>query len=133
MIPKDFITTWFAHIDAKNFDGLKDMMDKKHQFANPMTPAPVGSEQHLGMMQMMTSSFDGKHLLDVVLSDGEWVTARGRWTGTHIGEFNGIPATGNKVEFSWIDMMHIVNGKVVEEYFEMNPMAIMQQVGAVPA
>jgi predicted ester cyclase len=85
------------------------------------------------MIQMMTASFDGKHLIDHVVAEGEWVTARGRWTGKHTGEFNGIAATGKPVEFSWIDMMHVVNGKVVEEYFEMNPMAIMQQIGAVPA
>jgi predicted ester cyclase len=133
MTPKDFITTWFAQIDGKKFDSLKKMMDNKHQFDNPMTPAPVGSDDHVGMMQMMTTSFDGKHLLDKVITDGEWVTARGRWTGKHTGEFNGIPATGKPVEFSWMDMMHIVNGKVVEEYFEMNPMTIMSQIGAVPA
>jgi predicted ester cyclase len=133
MTPKDFITTWFAQIDGKKFDSLKKMMDNKHQFDNPMTPAPVGSDDHVGMMQMMTTSFDGKHLLDKVITDGEWVTARGRWTGKHTGEFNGIPATGKPVEFSWMDMMHIVNGKVVEEYFEMNPMTIMNQIGAVPA
>jgi predicted ester cyclase len=133
MTPKDFITTWFEHIDGKKFDGLKKLMDKNHQFNNPMAPAPLNSEQHLGMMQMMTASFEGEYLIDKILTEGEWVTARGRWTGKHTGEFNGIPATGKKVEFSWLDMMHIVNGKVVEEYFEMNPMSIMTQIGAVPA
>lgn len=133
MTPKDFVTTWFSHIDSKKFDGLKKLMASSHQFNNPMTPAPIGSEQHLGMVQMMTASFDGKHLVDQVVAEGEWVTARGRWTGKHTGEFNGIAATGKPVEFSWIDMMHVVNGKLEEEYFEMNPMAIMQQIGAVPA
>jgi predicted ester cyclase len=133
MTPKEFITTWFAHIDGKKFDSLKNLMDNNHRFNNPMTPAPIDRDQHLGMIQMMTASFDGKHVLDKVVTEGDWVTARGRWTGKHTGEFNGIPATGKPVEFSWIDMMHIVNGKVVEEYFEMNPMAISSQIGAVPA
>jgi predicted ester cyclase len=133
MTSKDFITTWFAHIDSKNFDGLKNLMDKDHQFNNPMAPAPLNNEQHLGMIQMMTASFEGNHLVDKIVTEGEWVTARGRWTGKHTGEFNGTPSTGKQVTFSWLDMMHIVNGKVVEEYFEMNPMSIMTQIGAVPA
>src|SRR2546423_710516 len=104
MTSKEFITTWFDSIDGKKFDSLKKLMDKNHRFTNPMTPAPIDSDQHLGMIQMTTTSFDGKHVLDKVITEGEWVTARGRWTGKHTGEFNGIAATGNPVEFSWIDM-----------------------------
>jgi predicted ester cyclase len=75
------------------------------------------------MIKMMTTSFtDNKHHLDVIISEGDWVTARGHVTCKHTGDFN--------VEFSWIDLMHVVNGKIKEEYFEMNPMSIMQQIGA---
>ena len=133
MTNKEFITTWFANIDANKFDALQNMMDKNHKFNNPMTPAPIGTDEHLGMMKMMTGSFNGGHTLDVVIAEGEWVSARGHWSGTHSGEFNGIPATGKPVTFSFIDVMRIVNGKVVEEYFEMNPMSIMAQIGATPA
>ena len=132
MTPKDFIKTWFASIDALNFDQLKNMIADNHSFQNPMTPKPGNKEMHMGMMQNMTSAFDGKHTLDVILAEGEWVCARGRWSGKHTGEFQGVAATGKNVEFSWIDVMHIVNDKVVEEYFELNPMSIMQQIGAVP-
>jgi predicted ester cyclase len=37
------------------------------------------------------------------------------------------------VEFSFTDIFHIVGGKVLEEYFEMNPMAIMVQLGVMPS
>lgn len=131
MTPKEFVKTWFAHIDAKKFDTLQNLMAKDHQFVNPMAPVPADHDQHLGMIQMMTAAFDGRHVLDAVISEGDWVTVRGRWQGKHVGEFNGIAGTGREVAFSWLDMMHVVNGKVEEEYFEMNPMAIMMQIGAV--
>ncbi len=127
---KDFIKTWFANIDAAKFENLKNMMSNSHSFNNPMTPAPANGDTHLSMMQMMTGAFSGGHILDVVMAEGEWVTARGRWAGKHTGEFNGIGATGKTVEFSWMDMMQVVDGKVEIEYFEMNPMAIMQQIGS---
>ena len=129
MVPKEFIKTWFANIDANRFDDLEKMLDSSHKFVNPMTPGPADKQQHLDMIRMMTSSFSkNKHHLDVVLSDGEWVAARGRVTCTHTGDFNGVPPTSRTIEFSWIDVMHVVNGKLKEEYFEMNPMAIMQQI-----
>jgi predicted ester cyclase len=127
---KEIVKTWFAHIDANNFEGIKELMASNHQFHNPMTPAPVGKDEHIGMMQMMTSSFKGAHSLKQVIQDGEWAAAYGTYTGTHSGEFNGVAPTGKEVTFSWLDMFHIINGKVEEEYFEMNPMSIMAQIGA---
>jgi len=133
MTPKEFIKSWFADIDANKFDALKKKMNSNHQFNNPMTPTTVGSDQHLGMIQQMTDAWEGGHTLDVVISEGEWVTARGRWSGKHTGEFNGVPATGKHIEFSFLDMMHVVNDQVVEEYFELNPMSIMQQIAPAGA
>lgn len=132
MTLKEFSKTWFAYLDAGNFDALKNMVADNHRFHNPMSTEPADGATHLGMMQMMTGGLKGEHIIDVCFSEGEWVCTKGRFTGKHAGDFNGIPATGNEVSFSWIDVMHVVNGKVEEEYLEMNPMAIMQQIGAVP-
>ena len=129
---KEIAKAWFAGIDSNNFDSVKNLMDGKHTFHNPMTPAPVGIDQHIGTMQMMTTSFRGQHHLKLLINEGEYVTVKGTWKGIHSGEFNGVPATNKPVEFSFIDIFHIVNGKVADEYFEMNPMSIMMQIGAAP-
>jgi steroid delta-isomerase-like uncharacterized protein len=133
MTNKDIVKKWFAHIDSKQFNEVKSLMNNDHSFKNPMTPEPVGVDQHLGMMQMMTSAFDGTHILDLVLESGDYVIVSGRWNGKHTGAFNGIPASGKTVEFPFIDIFHVKNGKVTDEHMEMNPMSIMQQLGAVPA
>ncbi len=128
MTNKEIAKTWFAAIDAGDFMTIKNLMDDKHKFRNAMTPAPIGVEEHLGMMKMMTSSFEGKHTLNVVFGDDEHVAVSGKWSGKHIGEFNGIPASGNPVEFHFVDLFQVVNGKVVNEHMELNPMTIMHQV-----
>jgi len=133
MTSKEIVKAWFAAIDTKKFEAVKNLMQNDHLFHNPMTPGPVGIEQHIGMMQMMTSAFEGQHHLDLFINKGDYITVRGKWKGKHTGEFNGVPATNKTVEFTFIDIFHIVNGKVAEEYFEMNPMAIMVQIGAMPA
>jgi len=132
MTNKEIANAWFAAIDAKDFDTVKSLTGHNHSFENPMTPAPVGGDQHVEMIQMLTSALEGQHRLDLVLSDGDYVTVRGRWKGRHVGEFNGIPASNKPVEFTFIDIFHVSDGKVQEEYFEMNPMSIMMQIGAVP-
>ena len=133
MTNKEVVKAWFAAIDNKDFNTIKNLMDSKHKFRNPMTPAPVGVDEHVGMMQMMTSALDGKHNLNVIFSDDDHVGVSGKWTGKHVGEFNGVPATGNAVEFYFVELFHVANGKVVNEHLEMNPLVIMQQIGGVPA
>jgi len=38
------------------------------------------------------------------------------WSGTHQGEFMGIPATGKSVSFGVIDIIRIAGGKLVEHW-----------------
>jgi len=128
MPQKDIAREWFANLDANNLEKNATLLADNHRFFNPMTPAPATKEEHLGMMHMMTGALQGKHILDVVVGEGDHVAVKGRFVGTHGGEFNGVPATGKPVEFSWIDIMKIEDGKITDEHLEMNPMAIMAQI-----
>jgi len=58
-----------------------------------------------------------------------------RWaiTGTHRGTFQGVPATGRLVNFSGIDFSRVVDGKVAEHWAQFDLVAVLQQIGAVPA
>ena len=57
------------------------------------------------------------------------------WTAhaTHRGDFMGIPATGREVAYNGISIARFEEGKVVEEWTVMDMLALMQQLGAVPA
>jgi len=127
MAHKDIATDWFASIDANTFDKNEAMLADNHQFFNPMTP-PAGKEEHIGLLKMLTSGLHGKHILDLVLTEGDHIAVKGHWVGTHAGDFNGIPATGKPVEFTWVDILQIENGKIAREHMEMNPTAIMAQI-----
>ena len=133
MTNKEIAKTWFAAMDANEFDSVKKLMDKQHLFHNPMSPAPLGPDEHIGMMQQMMSALEGKHQVDLLIGEGEYVTVKGQWSGKHTGELMGVPASGKAVRFSWIDIFHVVNGKVVDEYYEFNPMSLMTQIGAAPS
>ena len=54
-----------------------------------------------------------------------------RWIaeGTNVGSFLGLPPTGKKVKFFGVNILHIVNGKVVEEWLYFNQASLLQQLG----
>ena len=70
--------------------------------------------------------------VDVTLADGGLEAAHGTVTGTHQGEFMGVPATNKSVEFEVVDIIRVVDGKVAEHWGLTDTMALMQQLGALP-
>jgi hypothetical protein len=61
------------------------------------------------------------------------VAAHSRSTGTHQGEFFGVPASGKAVEWQDADIWRFsADGKVVEYWNYVDMLALMQQMGAVP-
>ena len=95
MTNKETVEKWYTELDKENFAGIQEMMDEKHQFHSPMSPEPMSGEEHLGMMKSMHSSFSGTHNIKLSIAEGDHVAISGSWSGKHIGEFNGIAATGN--------------------------------------
>ncbi len=66
------------------------------------------------------------------IPEGELWASHWTMTGTHQGEFNGIPATGKKVTVSGMSIWKIVDGKNVEEWEIVDTMSMMQQLGVIP-
>jgi steroid delta-isomerase-like uncharacterized protein len=94
---------------------------------------PGGREGVKVLTTVMRGAFpDLKVTIDDVIADGDKVVARQTWSGTHKGEFMGVPPTGKRVSFGVIDIIRIAGGKFVEHWGQMDGMGLMQQLGAVP-
>ncbi|SRR6266542_6943961 len=65
-------------------------------------------------------------------ADGDTVIQRGYFTGTHTGEYNGIPPTGKKVKMNAIHIWRFANGKAVENWVQIDQLSLMQQLGVIP-
>jgi steroid delta-isomerase-like uncharacterized protein len=67
-----------------------------------------------------------------MIAQGDRVAARITFTGTHQGEFLGIPATGKQIEVGTMDIVRVANGKMVEHWGITDNLTMMQQLGVVP-
>jgi len=70
--------------------------------------------------------------IDDIIVEGDKVVARFTLTGTHEGEFMGIPPTNRKVTMWVISIDRAVGGKFVEEWERMDTLGFMEQLGLVP-
>jgi steroid delta-isomerase-like uncharacterized protein len=69
--------------------------------------------------------------MEDIIAEGDKVVARYTATGTHQGEFMGIPATGKRVTFGWITIYRIAAGKVAEEWLLFDQLSLLRQIGAM--
>jgi predicted ester cyclase len=66
-----------------------------------------------------------------MIAEGDKVVIRSTWRGRHNGEFLGIPPTDEQFTVSAIDIVRIVNGKIVERWGEVDLLGILQQLGVI--
>jgi steroid delta-isomerase-like uncharacterized protein len=64
-----------------------------------------------------------------LVAEGDKVVARVLMTGTHTGDFYGIPATGKRVEFTGMYIARIADGKIVEHWGEEDAYGLLLQLG----
>jgi steroid delta-isomerase-like uncharacterized protein len=67
-----------------------------------------------------------------MIAEGEKVVSRFVWTGTHRGNFLGIPATGRSVEVKGVVIDRLEKGKMADSRMLMDTMSLMRQLGVIP-
>jgi len=66
------------------------------------------------------------------IAEGAKVAVRWTATGTHEGEYAGIPSTGKRGVISGMTTFHIADGKAVECWTNLDELGMLRQLGVVP-
>lgn len=96
---------------------------------------PPTKEGTLEFFRILLAAFPDMRMdvEDLIASEDKTV-ARVKLTGTHQGEFMGVPPTGVRVEIQLIDIMRFDDaGLVCEHWGVADMLSLMQQLGVVPA
>ena len=70
--------------------------------------------------------------VDEQLAERDLVATRKTFRGTHTGELWGLPPSGNRVEWEFIDIMRVRDGKIVEHWTSMDLEALRAQMRPHP-
>ena len=102
---------------------------ERHDFREgEPTAGPEGQKQIAGAFRAAFPDLSWQ--IDFILADDEFVV--GRWTasGTHLGAWAGVDATGKPMRFSGINVFRFKDGKVVEIWNHRDDLGLIQQLGA---
>ena len=116
-----------------NLDVVDELFVTNFVLHDPAQPGITDSEGYKQLVLTNRTAFPDLHFkVEDQLAEGDKVATRWTATGTHQGEFAGIPATGTQGMITGTTISRIVDGKIVEERSNWDTMGLMQQLGVIP-
>ncbi|MDX2307406.1 MAG: ester cyclase [Hyphomicrobium sp.] len=116
--------------EAKDFAALPALMREDYIQHNPL----VGQGRK-GFQDFFEAWFkaspDFKFELAQIVSEGDRVWVYGTYSGTHGGDWLGIPATGNSYKFAAVDIFRIEDGKLAEHWDVLDVYSLFRQLGTI--
>ena len=132
---KEIVARFIEEFKNKaNHDIVDELLapDFVHHLADPRLPPGRDAIKLLG--QSIVAGFpDVRATVEELLADGDKVIERTTARATNTGEFNGIPATGNPVTWTEIHIYRLKDGKIAEQWSEIDLLGLLTQLGAIPA
>lgn len=113
-----------------------EIFSRQHRFHDPQVPGSDGPGDMTEVVRPYQDSLDGHWEIDAMYSAGDTVIVRWRGSGKHLGEVNGIPATGRDVrdvrDVNAITIHRMSDGKIAETWEVWDTLGFLQQLGVVP-
>jgi steroid delta-isomerase-like uncharacterized protein len=100
------------------------------------TPLPIEATGAQALKQVWTTLLRAYPDLHVTVEDlfGEEdrLVARNTVTGTHQGEYLGVPPTGKSVTYNEMFIVRFADGRIAETWGVVDLLSQMKQLGAIP-
>jgi steroid delta-isomerase-like uncharacterized protein len=123
---------WIEVFNARDDAAEADVRAQDYVAHAPasLEPAPLDSEAWTRFLSGFVEAFpDLQITVQDAVGEGELVAQRVHFAGTHTGEFQGLPPTHRKVEFSGLELNRFVDGRVAEHWFQLDTLTLLQQLG----
>ena len=121
----------FSGGDMRVFDELFAEDYVNHNMPVPGIPGTKAGFRHL--VQATRQAFpDVKVHIGHIVSEGDLVVFHDKVTATSSGDFLGVPATGQNVDWTEIHFLRVRDGQIIEHWTNFDQLGILRQLGAVP-
>lgn len=99
------------------------------------TPLPIqatGAQAVTEVYATLHRAFPDLHIeVEDLIAEGDRVVSRHTVTGTHLGEYMGVPPTGKSVSYNEIFVFRFAGGRIVETWGVVDVLSQLRQLGAV--
>jgi predicted ester cyclase len=127
----DAVNTCDLEFISKTID---EVVEPDASIRTPLPIAATGAQALKQVWAMLLRTYPDLHLtVEDVIAEGDKLVCRNTVTGTHQGEYMGLPPTGKSVAYNEIFIFRFANGRVVETWGVVDVLSQMKQLGLIPA
>jgi hypothetical protein len=127
----DVVSTGDAEVISKTIDELIEPDVLIHM---PLPIQATGAQALKQVWAMLLRGLPDLHVaVEDVIAEGDKVVSRNTVTGTHQGEYRGLPPTGKSVTYNEIFIFRFAGGRIAEIWGVVDVFSQMQQLGVIPA
>jgi steroid delta-isomerase-like uncharacterized protein len=127
-------------IDAANTGDAELVSETIDELVAPdaliRTPLPIetaGAELLKEVFARLLRAYPDLHItIEDLVEEEDKVVSRNTVTGTHQGEYMGIPPTGKSVTYNEIFIARFADGRIAETWGVVDVLSQMKQLGAIP-
>ena len=126
----DAMNTGDPEVISKTIDQL---VEPDAQIRTPLPIEATGAQLLKEVVGRLIKAFpDLRVTVEDVIAEGDKVVARDSVTGTHQGDYMGIPPTGKSITYNEIFIARFVNGRIAETWGVVDVLSQMRQLGVIP-
>lgn len=118
-------------VNTGNYELFNDLVAENSIEHDPAAGQVQGPEGYANFFGKMRAAFpDMKVAVEQLSADEDTVSFAYRVTGTHQGDFMGIPATGKSINIRGMQISKFTNGKMTERWGSSDELGLLKQIGA---
>ncbi len=133
---KQLVRRWKEELWSKGNVSIIDELcapDYVCHMSGVPVPGPVrGQEALKHLFAIYFAAFEIHDIPEFLIAEGDMVAIHDTYQAKHTGEFQGVPPTGKEATVTGTDIYRIVDGKIVEQWVEVDMLGLMQQLGILP-
>jgi hypothetical protein len=127
----DVISTGDAEVISKAID---ESVDPDVLIHMPLPIQATGAQALKQVWAMLLRGLPDVHVtVEDLIAEGDKIVSRNTVTGTHQGEYMGLPPTGKSITYNEIFIFRFTNGRIAEMWGVVDVFSQMKQLGVIAA
>jgi steroid delta-isomerase-like uncharacterized protein len=129
---KEIVLGLYAAFDRGDFDLGQSMLSEDFITDLVGIPERLDRAAFIKFGSEFRHSFpDGYHQFEHIIAEDDRVVTVGKFRGTHLDKFQGLPATGKSIEIEVMHVDRLFDGKIVHHWGQGNQAGMMSQLGII--
>jgi steroid delta-isomerase-like uncharacterized protein len=130
---KDIVRRLYEMLNAGQAERAAGLVSDDYLEHDPLPGQGTGRGGAVDRFSLLTRALAPHFTVDDVVAEGDRVVVRWTNTGTHIGDFAGIPATGKTFAIHGVDVYRVAAGELCEHWHVIDQLSMLEQLGLLPA